>query len=127
MPEKHVFEYAVIRIVPRVERGEFLNAGVIVFCKRKKYLAMRYVVDEKRLQAFSPNIDVAEIGSYLQAWDTICKGDRAGGEIAQKDPAERFRWLTAAKSTILQCSKVHPGLSADPDLLLDDLFVKYVG
>jgi hypothetical protein len=126
MPEKHVFEYAVIRIVPKVERGEFLNAGVIVFCKRKKYLAMRYKVDESRLQAFAPGIDTAEIGDYLRAWDVICKGDRASGEFAQKDAAERFRWLTAAKSTILQCSKVHPGLSAEPEGLLDDLFGKYV-
>ena len=127
MPEKHVFEYAVIRIVPRVERGEFLNAGVIVFCKRKKYLAMRYKVDEKRLEAFSPGIDVQEIKGYLAAWEIICQGSPAGGEIAQKDPAERFRWLTAAKSTIIQCSKVHPGLSAEPEHLLDDLFGKYVG
>jgi hypothetical protein len=127
MPEKHVFEYAVIRIVPKVERGEFLNAGVIVFCKRQKYLAMRYRVDAPRLQAFAPEIDLEEISRYLQAWDVICQGKPEGGEIALKDPAERFRWLTAAKSTVLQCSKVHPGLSAAPENLLDDLFGKYVG
>lgn len=127
MPEKHVFEYAVIRIVPKVERGEFLNAGVIVFCKRQKYLAMRYKVDAQRLQAFAPDIDLEEISRYLHAWDVICQGKPQGGEIALKDHAERFRWLTAAKSTVLQCSKVHPGLSTNPEHLLDDLFGKYVG
>ena len=127
MPEKHVFEYAVIRIVPKVERGEFLNAGVIVFCKRLKYLAMRFQIDAPRLQAFAPGIDVEEIAQYLAAWDVICKGSPAAGAFAQRDAAERFRWLTAAKSTILQCSKVHPGLCVDPALVLDDLFGKYVG
>ena len=126
MPEKHVFEYAVIRIVPKVEREEFLNTGVIVFCKRKKYLEMRYQVDEKRLLAFSPDLDVAEIEHYLAAWDSICKGNAASGEFAQRDAAERFRWLTAAKSTIIQCSQVHPGLCSDPATLLDDLFNRYV-
>ena len=126
MPEKHVFEYAIIRIVPKVERDEFLNAGVIVFCKRKKYLAMRYQIAENKLLAFAPNIDLEEIASYLAAWEAICQGSASSGEFAQKDPAERFRWLTATKSTILQCSKVHPGLTADPALVLDDLFGKYV-
>jgi Protein of unknown function (DUF3037) len=127
MPEKHVFEYAVIRIVPKVERGEFLNTGVIVFCKRMKFLAMHYKIDAPRLQAFSPDIDVAEIAQYLGAWNVICQGGPAAGEFAQRDTAERFRWLTAAKSTILQCSKVHPGLCADPEFVLEDLFGKYVG
>jgi hypothetical protein len=127
MPEKLVFEYAVIRIVPKVERGEFMNAGVIVFCKRQRYLAMRYALDAPRLLAFSKDIDIEEIGRYLAAWDVICKGDPAGGEIALKDAAERFRWLTAAKSTILQCSKVHPGLSEAPETVLDGLFQRYVG
>jgi hypothetical protein len=126
MPEKHIFEYAVIRIVPKVERGEFLNAGIIVFCKQKKYLAMRYLVDAKRLQVFSPDIDVEEIAQYLAAWDLICKGSPQGGEIAQRDLGERFRWLTAVKSTVLQCSKVHPGLCDDPEYILQDLFRKYV-
>lgn len=127
MPEKLVFEYAVIRIVPRVERGEFLNAGVIVFCKRKKYLEMRYQVDAARLQAFAPTVDPEEIAQYLAAWEAICKGAPAGGELSTKDAAERFRWLTAAKSTVLQCSKVHPGLTATVEEVLDHLFEKYVG
>lgn len=126
MPEKHVYEYAVIRIVPRVERGEFLNAGVVVFCKRKRYLAMRFVLDEARLRAFAPGLDVEEIRDYLNAWDVICQGKREGGEIAMKEASERFRWLTAAKSTILQCSKVHPGLAEHPEQVLEDLFQRYV-
>jgi hypothetical protein len=127
MSEKHVFEYAVIRIVPRVEREEFLNAGVILFCKRKKFLGMRYHLDGQRLQALAGDIDVEEIAKYLRAWDAVCKGLPESGEIALRDQAERFRWLTATKSTILQCSKVHPGLCTDPQEVLEDLFTKYVG
>ena len=76
MPAGEPYSYAVIRVVPRVERGEFLNAGVIVLCKRHKYLAMRYVVDAERMQAFSPGIDLADIAQYFTAWDVICKGGR---------------------------------------------------
>lgn len=126
MSEKHVFEYAVIRIVPKVEREEFLNAGVILYCKRKKYLEMRYRVDENRLLGFSDSLDIEELKEYLRAWEVICNGGPESGAFADKDQASRFRWLTATRSTIVQSSKVHPGLCIDPQEVLESLFEKYV-
>ena len=126
MQEKQVYEYAFIRYVPKVEREEFLNVGVIVFCKQKRFLQVKYHIDEKRLMAFSEGSDIAELTHYLQAWDLICQGSRKGEYIAQLDTASRFRWLTATRSTIIQSSKVHPGLCTDPVFVLNDLFTKYV-
>lgn len=126
MPEKHVFEYAVIRVVPRVDRGEYINAGVMVFCKRKRYLQLKYVVNEDRLSALWPELDIAEVSAYLKAWELISQGSREGGPIAQLDVPDRFRWLSAVKSTILQSSRIHPGLAEDPEEMLENLFRKYV-
>jgi len=126
MPNKEVYEFAIIRIMPKVERGECINVGIIVFSKQKKYLGIKYIVDHDRLKAFSKDIDLEDISSYLEAWKLISDGNQNGGLIAGLDQPERFRWLTASKSTILQCSKVHPGLTSDPEAVLQDLFVKYV-
>ena len=126
MQGRQVYEYAFIRIVPKVERGEFLNLGVILFCKRLKYLDLKYHIDAKRLQAFSSEIDLEEIAQYLISWDLICKGSKEGGRIAELDQAQRFRWLTATRSTIIQSSKVHPGLTETPEAVLEKLFEKYV-
>ncbi|HTI94024.1 MAG TPA: DUF3037 domain-containing protein [Puia sp.] len=114
MQDKHLFEYAVIRVVPRVEREEFLNVGVIVYCSRLKYLELIYTLDTDRLLAFYPKLDIAELAQHLQAFEAITKGSKDGGPIAQLDLANRFRWLTATRSTILQSSKVHPGFCGDP-------------
>ncbi len=126
MQDKQVYEYAFIRLVPRVEREEFLNVGVILFSKRKKYLEVKYHLDEARLMASFPDIDLEEVNNYLKAWELICEGSEAGGEIAKLDQAGRFRWLTATRSTIIQSSKVHPGLCAEPEKILEKLFQKYV-
>lgn len=126
MPEMHVFEYAVIRIVPRVDRGECINAGVMVFCKRKRYLSLKVEVNEDRILALWPEINVEEIRSYLNAWKLISEGSEAGGPIARLDTPERFRWLSAVKSTVLQTSPIHSGLTADPETMVDQLFGKYV-
>lgn len=127
MQEKKVYEYAFIRVVPCVEREEFLNLGVILFCKSNRYLEMLYQIDRERLSIFSKELDLDELADYLKAWELICKGDnKNGGKIAQLDHAGRFRWITATKSTILQCSKVHPGLSADPEGVIEGLFERYV-
>lgn len=126
MPGQEVFEYACIRLVPKVEREEFLNVGVILFSKKKKFLDMCYILDPLRLKAFSQEIDLEEVEQYLQAWNLISQGHPDGGRIAQLVQAERFRWLTATKSTIIQCSKVHPGLCTDPAEVLQQLFEKYV-
>lgn len=126
MQEKHSFEYAVIRIVPRVEREEFLNVGVILFCKRAGFLQAIITLDEQRLRAFSPATDVAEVKTYLDAICNISKGGQQAGPIGRLDAGSRFRWLTATRSTIVQTSKVHTGLSADPAETLRQLHAELV-
>ena len=126
MPEKQIYEYAFIRFVPKVEREEFLNVGVILYSKGKKFLQVKFHIDEKRLHAFSEDIDIEELKEYLHTWQLICEGGAKGGKIGQLDPAARFRWLTATRSTIIQGSKVHTGICEHPDIVLNDLFNKYV-
>ena len=126
MQDKHLFEYAVIRVVPRVEREEFLNVGVIVYCSRLKYLELIYTLDADRLLAFYPKLDIAELAQHLQAFEAITKGSKDGGPIAQLDLANRFRWLTATRSTILQSSKVHPGFCGDPAAALQRMHATLV-
>ncbi|MEZ4829041.1 MAG: DUF3037 domain-containing protein [Bacteroidia bacterium] len=126
MHEKQVYEYAFIRLVPKVEREEFLNVGVILFCKRKKYLRVKFHIDENRIRAFAPSLDIEEVKDYLHTWELISNGSKEGGPVAQLDQPSRFRWLTAVRSTVIQSSKVHPGLCSDPDCVLDDLFSRYV-
>ena len=126
MQDQHLFEYAVIRVVPRVEREEFLNIGVIVYCSRLKYLELIYTLDTDRLLAFYPKLDIAELAQHLQAFEAITKGSKDGGPIAQLDLANRFRWLTATRSTILQSSKVHPGFCGDPAAALQRMHASLV-
>jgi hypothetical protein len=114
MQEKHVFEYAVIRVVPRVEREEFMNVGVILFCKKLSFLQAIITLDENRIQCFTNQEEIREIKANLYAFGQICQGSAVGGPIGKLDEASRFRWLTATRSTVVQASKVHPGLSADP-------------
>ncbi len=122
MTENNLFEYAVIRTVPRVEREEFLNVGVMLFCRNQKFLKARFEIDEKRLRAFSPNINIAQVEEYLIAFERICEGNKDSGPISQLPLAERFRWLTAPRSTILQTSTVHSGFCHDADEKLNALF-----
>ena len=126
MQDRVTYEFAVIRVVPKVEREEFLNIGVILFSKRKKFLDMRYRLDEDRLTSFSPEVDVEQVRGYLQAWEQVCRGGDEGGPIGLQEQGYRFRWLTAYKSTIIQSSRVHPGLCADPAAMLEKLFDFYV-
>lgn len=121
------FEYSVIRFVPKVERGEFINIGVILFSKRLKFLGLKYKVDDRRLLSLDEEVDLDLIKSYLNSWALISAGSEDGGEIASFDMPYRFRWLTASKSTIIQASNPHPGLCDDPQRMLDQLFEKYVG
>ena len=121
MQEKFLFEYAVIRIVPRVEREEFCNVGIILYCKEKKFLQTMHTVNETRLRALDKKADIPEIQTYLQAFEKICKGEKEGGPIAQLDMPSRFRWLTAQRSTILQTSRVHPGFCSDPQQAIKHL------
>lgn len=126
MQNKVTYEFAVIRLVPKVEREEFLNIGVIVFSKRKKYLDIKYKIDENRIRAFSEDVDIDMIADYLQAWDWVCKGSPEGGKIAEMEISSRFRWLVASRSTIIQSSKTHPGLCESPQDILDRIFIRYV-
>lgn len=127
MPVKQVYEYALIRYVPRVEREEFMNVGVALFSKRLRFLDVRVHLDEARILAFYPEADVAELRAYLHSWVSICRGEAGAGRIARLDAPERFRWLTATRSTIIQSSGVHPGLTDDPAGTLERLFRDYVG
>ena len=126
MPEQQLFEYAVIRIVPRVEREEFLNIGLILYCRDMQFLETMYSIDEERLRAFTGYVDMAELKKHLCAIEKISRADHTAGEIAKLDIASRFRWLTAARSTILQTSKVHPGLCNDPMETLKRLYKELV-
>ena len=112
------YDYAIIRVVPLVERGEFINAGVILFCRTKKFLAARLALREDCLLALAPHIDVAQIQRDLALFSQICAG---AGPIGQLDQTERFHWLVAPRSTIIQTSPVHSGLCDDPDKTLDHL------
>lgn len=126
MQEQNLFEYAVIRIVPKVEREEFLNVGVIVYCAKQKFLQTKFSVNEERLEAFCKKTDIDSLKEYLKAFEQICEGASDAGPIAKLPIAERFRWLTATRSTVLQTSKVHPGLCEDAGKMLSKLFEQLV-
>lgn len=122
MQDKVTFEYAIIKIVPKVEREEFFNIGVILFSKRKKYLAVKYFIDPKKLEVFSSELEIEMINDYLKAWELICKGAPFGGAIGEFELSDRFRWLAANRSTIIQTSKTHCGLCTDPAEKLEEIF-----
>lgn len=122
MQEKHIYEYAVIRIVPRVEREEFINAGIVIYCKRKKYIKVLVSIDEAKLLALHPSAEVEQIKLNLDSFERIAAGAKDGGPIAQLEIAERFRWLTAVRSSVIQTSRPHPGLCTDPEAAALKLF-----
>ncbi|MBE7639167.1 DUF3037 domain-containing protein [Salegentibacter sp. BLCTC] len=126
MQEKHLYEYAVIRLVPKVEREEFLNVGIILFSKKEKFLKAVFNLDEERLRIFSKDMDRDEICSNLDSFKKICEGNKNGGPIAQLDLPSRFRWLTAVRSSIIQTSRPHPGMTNDLDVTLKRLFKELV-
>jgi hypothetical protein len=126
MQENQLFEYAVIRFVPMVEREEFLNIGVILLCAKQKFLQLRFELDEPRLKVICPKVDVAELREQLHSFERICAGGAEGGTIGKLSISERFRWLTATRSTVVQTSKVHPGLCADAGEMLDRLYHQLV-
>ena len=117
-----VFEYAVVRVVPRVERGEAINVGVIVYSQAFRYLCARIALDEPRLLALDPRVDVAAVRAALAAFERAC----TEGPLAERPLGERFRWLTAPRSTIVQPGAVHSGLTGDPGRELDRLFAALV-
>lgn len=126
MPEKHLYEYAVIRFVPKVEREEFINVGVVLFSKQAKYLNSVYTLDEEKLKVFSTELEIECLKNGLRVFDKVCLGNKEGGIIAQMDIPDRFRWLTAVRSACIQTSKPHPGFSEDLDATLQKLFKELV-
>ena len=126
MTAGHPFQYAVLRVVPRVERGESLNAGVILLCRPKRFLAARTALDAARLGALAPDVEPATIETHLAAIERIAAGSPDGGPIASLGQAERFHWLVAPSSTVIQPSEVHSGLCDDPADELDHLFERLV-
>lgn len=126
MPGKHLYEYAVIRLVPRVEREEFLNVGIILFCKRAKFIKCKFQIDTEKLSLFSSELEFEEIEKNLQAFEKICSGSKDGGPVALWEDSDRFRWLTAQRSSSLQTSRPHNGFSDDLDATLKRLFGELV-
>lgn len=121
MPDPCPFDYAVIRVVPRVERGEFINAGVIVSCTARNFLKAKIELDHRRLAALDPTLDQATVRQHLDAVVRICEGGADAGPIGKLAPRARFDWLVAPRSTIIQTSPVHTGLCEDGDEMVEHL------
>ena len=126
MPDKQLFEYAVIRVVPKVEREEFINVGVILYSREQKFLKLLFQLDEQKLRCLTNDIDIGEVKDHLHAIERICEGEAGSGPIGQMDIASRFRWLTATRSTVVQASKVHPGICNSPGEAIHKLFSELV-
>jgi hypothetical protein len=126
MPAPSSYDYALIRVVPRVERGEFINVGVILFCRARRFLAARIELDEDRLKALFPQVDVAEVRQHLEIIPKICAGGVGAGPIGQLSQQERFHWLVAPRSSIIQISPSHAGLCDEPENILEDLLNRFV-
>ena len=126
MQDNYLYEYSVIRVVPLVEREEFINVGIILFCKKEKFIKMYFEVDEKKLHVFYKDVDLEQIALNLRSFKKIAAGDKDGGPIAEMDLASRFRWLTAVRSSVIQTSRPHPGLCTDLEQTAKRLFEELV-
>ena len=126
MHEKHLYEYAVIRVVPKVEREEFINIGLLLFCKRQKYLRIEYHIVPEKIQSICAEFDINQLQENLASFVKIGQGKKDGGPIAAFEISERFRWLTAVKSSSIQTSRPHSGFSADLDATFEKLYSELV-
>lgn len=126
MPEHSSYDYAVIRVVPHVERDEFLNVGVILFCRTRSFLGIQTHVDDARLLAFAPDLDLALVRRQLEMFTLTCTGQAAEDRIGRLSPPERFHWLVSPRSTLIQTSPVHCGLTSDPEITLSHLLQRLV-
>ena len=115
------FEYALLRVVPRVERGEFVNAGVVLYCQEKRFLEAAIDLDPERLRALDPRLDPETVRAHLEAAHRVCAGGPGAGPIGLLPPVQRFGWLVAPRSTVVQPGPVHTGLAEDPQEVLDHL------
>ena len=120
------FDYAILRVVPRVDREEFVNAGVVLFCLEQHFLGARVYLDEPRVLALWPDVDIDSVRRHLEAFPLICQGLPGAGPIAQLSQRERFHWLVAPRSTVIQVSPVHTGLCKAPEIALEKLFQQLV-
>ena len=127
MQQKQQYEYAIVRVVPVVEREEFVNAGVILFCKKEKFIRMKYHLSQDKILIMKPDAEIDEIRKNLEAFRIIADGEKEGGPIASLDPVDRFRWLSAVRSASIQTSIPHTGLSADLEKTFNSLFDEMVG
>ncbi len=125
-PGASPFSYAILRVVPSLERGECLNVGVVLFCRQRGFLGTRIELDEVRLAAVAPGLATPELGAHLEALERVAKGQAGAGPIAELPQSERFGWLAAPSSTIVQASEVHTGLCEDPAATLEGLFARLV-
>jgi Protein of unknown function (DUF3037) len=126
VPTRSSFDYAVIRVVPRVDRGEFINAGIVLYCLSQDFLGARIELDEERLRALDPDVELATVRDHLCAFERVCRGGAEGGPIGRLSQKERFHWLVAPRSTIIQVSPVHSGLADDPQAALEHLMDRMV-
>jgi hypothetical protein len=126
VPARSSFDYAIIRVVPRVEREEFVNAGVILYCLSRDFLGARIELDEARLLALDPTVDLRHIRRHLETLPRICAGGPAAGPIGALSQKERWHWLTAPRSTVVQVSPVHSGLCEDPEQAIEQLVASIV-
>ena len=124
--ERAPYAYAVMRVVPRVERGEFVNVGVVLYSRPRKYLAIRWRLDAERLRALWPDLDIEAVARTLEAMQLVAEGDPAGGPMAALPAAERFGWISAPSSTVVQPGAVHTGLAMVPEQEIEALYRKLV-
>jgi len=123
---RNQFAYAILRVVPRIERGECMNAGVVLYCGERDFLAARVALDERRLAALSADVTPAAVRAHLDALVRIADGAPGAGPVAELSPAKRFGWLVSPSSTMVQPSEVHSGLCEEPSETLDELFAQLV-
>jgi len=126
MQDNVVYEYAVIRVVPKVEREEFINVGLILFSKRKRFIRFQYEIPETKIRCFCNEFDIDQLKQNLESFAKICSGAKDGGPIAQLEADEKFRWITAVKSSSIQSSRPHPGFSSDLNATFDRLYKELV-
>ena len=126
MQEKYLYEYAVIRVLPLVEREEFLNVGIILFCKKEKFITVHYAISETKMALFSKELDIEQINLNLQSFEKIALGKEKCGPISEMDVPSRFRWLTAIRSSSIQTSRPHPGLCINLEETAKRLFEELV-
>lgn len=126
MPEKILYEYSIIRFVPKVEREEFINVGVIVFSKKEKFLKVKYFLNDRRINAFAHDFDLCFIDSNLKALSQIAEGSNPFSDVSKFEIHERFRWLTAVRSSCIQTSRPHPGKTYNLERILEQLYKEYV-